>query len=752
MSQTKAQLIDTLVASLLPASDSSVDIGSNAVRFANIYGDTLYGSGANLTGLNIVTDTSPQLGGNLDVNTKNILFGDSASASDDRLIFGAGSDLSIYHDSSTNDSFIKESGSGAFKICSNLFRVNNAANSEVMLSAAENGAVELYYDTVKKFETTSAGVSVTGGLTASGASTFNEDVTFIGDTTHLTWDRSNRTLQAQDNAKIKFGTSGDLQIYHDGSTNIIDAATSNAISFRRGNTEQFFIGDAEFKGGDNKKIKLGTGDDLQIYHDGSHSYLNNLTGSLQVQDAGSEKFRVSGTGTFFKDDIFISNDNDKINLGAGNDLQIYHDGSHSYIEDAGTGKLRLKTGGFLVQTTTDETMIQGLQNNQVELYYDNSKKLETTSGGITVTGGITPTGNITFADSSGGGNNRIIFGGGADLQLWHDGSNSFIADEGTGNLKVLTNKLELLNAANNEYLAVATENAAVELYYDNSKKFETTSAGIDVTGRVTTDELTVEKASGNLSTIINAQNGLGTIEIGGSTGAFIDLKTPNSDDYDLRVNSDGVLTSVGNIDLVVNANENGVRVLANGAVQLFHDNTQRFTTSTAGVGMVQGGDKFTWPASSGAGPELFNAGSSNRDLDFNIDNEHKYRFHQNGILYQKGANSSNGGAYSSPSASYPVRVWLSFNDEDNITNGHGGVSSVSDTGTGSFTINFSNTWPDDNYAMAATSGGAGGSRGDDSCITHGATNPGTGSIGIRTRKFTDNNFTNSESAMFVFVR
>ena len=46
MSQTKAQLLDTLIASLLPASDSAVDIGSNAVRFANIYGDTLYGNGA----------------------------------------------------------------------------------------------------------------------------------------------------------------------------------------------------------------------------------------------------------------------------------------------------------------------------------------------------------------------------------------------------------------------------------------------------------------------------------------------------------------------------------------------------------------------------------------------------------------------------------------------------------------------------------------------------------------------------------
>ena len=58
MSQTKAQLIDTLVASLLPATDSSVDIGSNGVRFANIYGDTLYGDGSNLTGITSTTINS----------------------------------------------------------------------------------------------------------------------------------------------------------------------------------------------------------------------------------------------------------------------------------------------------------------------------------------------------------------------------------------------------------------------------------------------------------------------------------------------------------------------------------------------------------------------------------------------------------------------------------------------------------------------------------------------------------------------
>ena len=166
MSQTKAQLIDTLVASLLPASDSSVDIGSNAVRFANIYGDTLYGSGANLTGLNIVTDTSPQLGGNLDVNTKNILFGDSSDgASDDVLIFGAGSDLKIYH--SGSHSIIQETGTGNLLLCGTRVNILNSATNEILLSAQENGPVELHYDNSKKFETTSSGATITGTCQAT---------------------------------------------------------------------------------------------------------------------------------------------------------------------------------------------------------------------------------------------------------------------------------------------------------------------------------------------------------------------------------------------------------------------------------------------------------------------------------------------------------------------------------------------------------------------------------------------------------
>ena len=73
---------------------------SGSLAASNLTGALPAISGASLTGIDtdLVSDTSPQLGGNLDVNTKNIVFGDSSGATDDRLTFGAGTDLSIYHD------------------------------------------------------------------------------------------------------------------------------------------------------------------------------------------------------------------------------------------------------------------------------------------------------------------------------------------------------------------------------------------------------------------------------------------------------------------------------------------------------------------------------------------------------------------------------------------------------------------------------------------------------------------------------
>ena len=79
-------------------------------------------------------------------------------------------------------------------------------------------------------------------------------------------------------------------------------------------------------------------------------------------------------------------------LGAGNDLQIYHDGSHSYIRDQGSGNLII-TGSQLTFSNVADTeyMVKMVQDGMVELYYNGSKKLETTSTGVTVTGAATAT-------------------------------------------------------------------------------------------------------------------------------------------------------------------------------------------------------------------------------------------------------------------------------------------------------------------------------------------------------------------------
>jgi len=108
------------------------------------------------------------------------------------------------------------------------------------------------------------------------------------------------------------------------------------------------------------------------------SYINGVpTGSLAL--AG---------GTMTGD--LILGDNVKLEVGSatGGDLQIYHDGSNSYIDDAGTGNMFLRGSASieLRKAGGTEKMLYAEPDAQVELYHDNSKKIETTATGITVTG------------------------------------------------------------------------------------------------------------------------------------------------------------------------------------------------------------------------------------------------------------------------------------------------------------------------------------------------------------------------------
>ena len=103
--------------------------------------------------------------------------------------------------------------------------------------------------------------------------------------------------------------------------------------------------------------------------------------------------------------------------------------------------------------------------------------------------GLTTTGDINFGDSD-----KAIFGAGSDLQIYHDGNNSVIDETGTGNLFIRGTNINLQNvdADPDENMITAVANGAVNLYYDNANKLQTTSTGINVTGTLTSDGLTVD--------------------------------------------------------------------------------------------------------------------------------------------------------------------------------------------------------------------------------------------------------------------
>ena len=97
----------------------------------------------------------------------------------------------------------------------------------------------------------------------------------------------------------------------------------------------------------------------------------------------------------------------------------------------------------------------------------------------TVTTTIGDSGNVDFNDDA-----KARFGTGNDLSIYHSGSHSFINDSGTGNLKILSSQVDILNPASNETIATFAENGSVDIYYDNSKKFETITDGVNVTGEI----------------------------------------------------------------------------------------------------------------------------------------------------------------------------------------------------------------------------------------------------------------------------
>jgi len=452
-------------------------------------------------------------------------FSDNAKAS-----FGTDNDTSIVH-SGTN-TIMNVNGNYFFQ--GNTFYVQNQAGTKnyIRVYPTTTGAVELYHDNTKRFETTTSGVTVTGdgtftGNVSVGGTLTYEDVTNI-DSVGIITARAGINLTGGDITlgdsvgphKLKFGAGADFQLFHNGSNNYIDVAGNGHLYIRP--KANFYIQD--YTNG-------------EVWIDGT------LNGGVKLYNNGIKKFETDGNGITVQGNINMATDSTLL-LGVGADFKLFHNGTTNFIRSA--------NGNIQIDDNSGVVNAKFIPGGASELYHNGAKKFETSSAGGTLTGNLTVNGNvfcvnleptnnigpladnkkiiignnsdlqlfhdgnnqINYANGNliikqgshtnaqalqfdGNGhlyvpdNEMIYFGGGADLKLLHDGTNSRI-DNNTGVLYI-RNNTGTYNGNPIQIQALATENSivcnpngAVKLYYDNNNvKLETTSDGISITGTAT---------------------------------------------------------------------------------------------------------------------------------------------------------------------------------------------------------------------------------------------------------------------------
>ena len=367
-------------------------------------------------------------------------------ADNKKIRFGTGNDLEIYH--SGSHSYIRDVGTGSFRINASQTHILNAADTEFIAKFIEDGAVELYYDTSKKFNTTSSGVDIRG--------TSNWCEGNWQPWANNTWDLGTSTYRWQDlfiandidisdNGKLLLGDGDDLQIYHDGSVSKITNSTGNFI------IEASASGVIALKPHTNENgIITRANGASELYYDNSKKFETTTTG---VKTLGNLSFRGSGDTEKIIFDASSSHlkflDDVKAKFGTGADLQIYHDGTNSHIKNTTNNLYSWAAGHHFFVDESDSTVNRAvfLDSSGCELYYDGSKKLETTSTGVKITDGgpvltVDATNNssglrINVEAQTTGELLRVQNDGTTQFQITHDGKAAFgttntTATAGTG--------------------------------------------------------------------------------------------------------------------------------------------------------------------------------------------------------------------------------------------------------------------------------------------------------------------------------
>ena len=212
--------------------------------------------------------------------------------------------------------------------------------------------------------------------TAGG--TFTGDVLFQGATSgrDIVWDKSENRLWVKDNAEITFGTGHDMKLYHDGSNSIILDSGTGYLYLKGENVV------LEDTSGDNYFLGIHDGE-CGVYYDGGVR--------IKTRSDGAEVLSANGSYVAF----YISSDG-----GVG-----YNDYTDTWalVVGDGDGVFRLRSKA---SSSGYETAIKAVANGKVELRYNSSAKIETTSTGVTVTGLM----SATTIDGAAGDNLSLDFG------------------------------------------------------------------------------------------------------------------------------------------------------------------------------------------------------------------------------------------------------------------------------------------------------------------------------------------------------
>ena len=252
-----------------------------------------------------------------------------------------------------------------------------------------------------------------------------------------------------------------------------------------------------------------------------------VTGAKIADDAvGSEHIEVLDAALQFGDSV-------KAQFGASNDLEIYHDTNHSYIKDNGTGAIKIVGDDVRIEDSAGNNIIKGTAT-AAELYYDGTRTLQTGTNGITVLGPEGGEANLEIYADEGDDNSdawRIQATTGGDLLIQNYGGGAW--DE---NIKCVAN-------------------GGVHLYHDDTWKLKVESNGTHLS-----DSLHIPDSE---------------------VAAF-------GDGDDLKIYHDGTnnyIRSNGAKDIYINPKDTdvGVKVIADGAVELYHDNSKKLETASWGT-------------------------------------------------------------------------------------------------------------------------------------------------------------------------